>query len=70
MPLFEKRIIERVVRVFQIEARDEDQAEELYQAADWRDLEVESWPIDAEEPDGWRVVAKQAEIEASTDGAR
>ena len=54
--IFEKRIIERVVRVFQVEAQTEEQAEEFYQASDWRDLEVEYWPIDSEEPDGWKEV--------------
>ena len=54
--MFEKRIIERVVRVFQVEAQTEEQAEELYQASARRDLEVGSWPIDSEESDEWKEV--------------
>lgn len=58
--VYEKRIIERIVRVFQVEARNQEHAEELYQSADWRDLEVESYPIDAEETDPWIEISGES----------
>jgi hypothetical protein len=54
MKTFEKRIIERIVRVYQVEAENEDQAQEYFESQS--DAEVDSWPIDAEEPDGWLEV--------------
>jgi GMP synthase PP-ATPase subunit len=56
MAKFEKRIIERKVRVFQVEAENEDQAETILQGGMYSDYETESFSIDAEEPDGWLPV--------------
>ena len=55
MAIFEKRLIERKVVVFRIEANNEEQAEELWQLAAPQVIH-DSWPIDAEEGQPWAKV--------------
>lgn len=56
MATFEKRVIERTVRVYQVEAEDKYEAEEYFQGVDGRLHEVENFPIDTEETDGWSLL--------------
>jgi hypothetical protein len=53
MKTFELRIIERKVRVFQVEAENEEAAQEIFEVSDSSNFEVESFPIDSETED-WR----------------
>ena len=49
MAQFECRIIERLVRVYRVEAKDADEADMLLQIGDSRLYQVDSFPIDSED---------------------
>lgn len=56
MPLFETRIIERLVRVYQVEAANEEEADRILQESDSSDYEAGNWPLDSEEGEPWHEV--------------
>jgi|HubBroStandDraft_2_1064218.scaffolds.fasta_scaffold3479083_2 hypothetical protein len=57
MAQFECRIIERLVRVYRVEAKDADEADMLLQIGDSRLYQVDSFPIDSEDGEAWHEVA-------------